>query len=383
MVALTTAFRLFFLLAAFLAVLAIPAWTLVTAQQRTSESSLGGMGWHAHEMLFGYIGAVLAGFLLTAVKSWTKRETLGPRALAALAALWVVGRVDVLQSGALAATVCTVADAVFYLVVAVGIAIPIGRSRSQRNYAFPPLIFLLGLCDLGMHLHVRGVAPLWTARVPDLAIDLIVLVILIFGGRIVPMFTKGATDAVIRDRGILDRVGPWLMAGYAVLHFVLPQSTITHVGAMVAGTITCWRMVGWGASHTLRKPILWVLHLSWFFIGGSIAMGGLVALTEFAPPGSFLHMLTVGGIGLMTMGMMARVSLGHTGRPLQVKKAVGLGFGLIVLAAGARVAAPLVSPLHYTSLLWIAALLWSLAFLLFLLYYAPILLSPRADSKPG
>ena len=112
-------------------------------------------------------------------------------------------------------------------------------------------------------------------------------------------------------------------------------------------------------------------------------MGGLVALTDFAPPGIFLHMLTVGGIGLMTLGMMARVSLGHTGRPLQVKKAVGLGFVLVVLAACARTAALLVSPLHYASLLWFAAALWSLAFLLFLICYASILLSPRADSKPG
>ena len=383
MVALATAFRLFFLLAALVAVLAVPAWTLATTQRRAIDSSLGGMGWHAHEMLFGYVGAVLAGFLLTAAKHWTKRETLRPGALAALVALWVVGRVAVLQSGELAASVSTICDTSFYLVVAVGLAIPIASSRSRRNYAFPPLIFGLGLCDLSMHLHMRGVAPIWTARAPDLAIDLTVIVILVFGGRIVPMFTKGATEAVTRDQGILDLAGNWLMVGYAGLHFLQPQSSLTHVCALIVGTITCGRLYGWGASHSLRKPIVWVLHLSWFVVGSSIAMSGLAALTEFAPPGIFLHMLTVGGIGLMTLGMMARVSLGHTGRKLQVPAMVGISFVLIAIAAIVRVVAPLVSPLHYATLLWVAAGAWSLAFLLFLFHYAPILLSPRADAKPG
>jgi uncharacterized protein involved in response to NO len=112
-------------------------------------------------------------------------------------------------------------------------------------------------------------------------------------------------------------------------------------------------------------------------------MSGLAALTEFSPPGIFLHMLTVGGIGLMTLGMMARVSLGHTGRKLQVPAMVGISFVLIAIAAIVRVVAPLVSPLHYATLLWVAAGAWSLAFLLFLFHYAPILLSPRADAKPG
>ncbi len=383
MIALASAFRLFFLLAAVLAVLAIPAWTLVATQNRSMASSLGAMGWHAHEMLFGYVGAVLAGFLLTAAKNWTKRQTLGPSLLALVVMLWVVGRVSVLQSGAAASVVSTISDASFYFLVSVGIAIPIVGARSKRNYAFPLLIFAIGLCDLAMHLHMWGVAPIATARATDFAIDLIVIVILIFGGRIVPMFTKGATDATIRSKTLLDPVGTWLMAGYALLHLLAPESQATHIGAIVVGAVTCLRLIGWGASHTLRKPILWVLHLGWLVLGAGIAMQGIVSLTNFAPKGSFLHMLTIGGIGLMTLGMIARVSLGHTGRKLVVPKSVAVGFLFVIVAAVARVAAPLVSPLHYERLLWIASSAWVLAFLPFLAHYAPILLTPRSDGKPG
>ncbi len=383
MVVLSSAFRLFFLVAALLAMLAIPAWTLVATQNRSISSSLGAMGWHAHEMLFGYVGAVLAGFLLTATKNWTKRETLRPGLLAALLMLWVVGRVAVLQSGEGMILVSTLADAGFYLMVTLGIAIPIAGSRSKRNYAFPFLIFGIGLCDLAMHLHMRGVAPTHTARATYFAIDLIVIVVIIFGGRIVPMFTKGATDATPRAKSFLDPLGTWMMAGYALLHLLLPEQALTHVAAIVVGGVTCLRMIGWGGSHTLRKPILWVLHLAWFLVGVGVAMQGVVALTNFAPRGSFLHLLTIGGIGLMTLGMISRVSLGHTGRKLVVPKTVALGFLLVIVAAIARVAAPLVSPLHYERLLWIASGAWTLAFLPFLAYFAPILLSPRSDGKPG
>ena len=137
MLALATAFRLFFLLAALLALLVVPAWTLVVTQNRVLSSSLGAMGWHAHEMLFGYVGAVLAGFLLTATRQWTKRETLRGAALGLLILLWSVGRVAVLRDGSAAATLSLLVDGSFYLLFALGIGVPIFKSASRRNYAFP------------------------------------------------------------------------------------------------------------------------------------------------------------------------------------------------------------------------------------------------------
>lgn len=378
-----TAFRLFFLLAALLALLAIPAWTLVVTQNRVLASSLGAMGWHAHEMTFGYTGAVLAGFLLTATQQWTKRTTLRGAPLALLIALWLAGRVAVLQAGSTASAISLIVDSSFFLAVAIAIGIPIARSGSRRNYAFPFLILLIGCCDLAQHLHMRGVAPVLTARATSIAMDVIVIVIIIFGGRIVPMFTKGATGARVRDRNLLDHLGLGLILAYAVLHAVYPEHVASHACAIAAGSLTCLRLQGWGGMHTWKRPIVWVLHLSWLFIGLALALQGLEGLTNFVPSNSFFHLLTIGGIGLMTHGMVARVSLGHTGRKLQVPRLVALGFILLVIAMLARVAAPMVSPLHYWQMLWVASGAWSLAFLALLVHFTPILLSPRADGKEG
>lgn len=384
-VVLATPFRLFFLLAGVTAALWLPLWLVVLFYGKQLASNLGGVGWHAHEMVFGYTGAVLAGFLLTAARAWTGRATLAGVPLLLLVLLWVAGRAVALRSADLSPMLPVWIDGGFWLAVAAATAWPIAAARSMRNAAFPVLLVVIGAADVIVHLHVTGaVSPLWSARALHVALDAIALVIFVFGGRIVPMFTANALGATARRKGWLDWTGLTLATAVLAADAAGATGDAAHGLAIAAGLANAARLWGWNGLRTLRAPILWVLHIGWLALAASFVTRGLAGLfpTSVAPAAA-THMLTIGGIGVTTMGMMARVSLGHTGRPLVAPRTAAIAFGLLVVAVVVRVGAAFGSAALYMEGVRASGMLWAAAFALFTARYAPILLSPRADGKPG
>jgi uncharacterized protein involved in response to NO len=371
-------FRPFFLLGAAFSVLAVPVWILALAGGYAPGGALGGMQWHAHEMLFGFTVAIIAGFLLTAVANWTSRETATGARLALLAFLWAAGRLAVFFAER-APGVAALVDVAFLPALTVACAIPIVAARNRRNYGFIALLSFLALLNAGSHWAAAQGDVALVRTLHGVALDVIVLVIVAVTGRVVPMFTRNATGIeAIRGVPVLEKAA---LASVALLTLsdALPHAPGRAALAALASVLLFARMWHWGSRHTLREPLLWALHLGSLFVPLGLALRAAAELGLPIPPGSALHALTAGAIGTLTLGMMARVSLGHTGRILKAPRVMMLAFAAIALAGAVRVAAPL-APAWYLSLLEIAAVLWSAAFAIFLASYARILVTPRVDA---
>lgn len=367
-------FRPFFLLAGAFAVVVVPLWVGSLSGGVIPAGPLGGAAWHAHEMLFGYTVAVVAGFLLTAVENWTGRPTLRGGPLLGLAAIWAAARVGCWFPGWPGA----VLDLAFLPLVALGIGRPLVATRNLRNLPFVVLLVGLWLADLAVWLDAFGVRPGLAPIAHRVAVHLVAVIILVVTGRVVPMFTRNATgDATLRNLPALDRLAIGSTLALTALQ-VGPPSGVRAAIALVAGAATLGRMWGWWTPAVARQPLLWVLHLGHAAVGLGLGLSAL-------PGGGTgpLHLLTVGGIGLLTVGMMARVSLGHTGRPLQIGRSITLAFAAVAAAALARALGPWLDPSGALGWWWFAAAAWSSGFGLFVAGYLPILTAPRVDGKPG
>jgi uncharacterized protein involved in response to NO len=378
-------FRPFFLLAALFAAAIVPTWILIVLGVVPPGVYFDGVTWHAHEMVFGFTVAVIAGFLLTAVGNWTKRETLVGAPLLGLAGLWVSGRLVLLLAAFVPHAVVAAVDLAFLPVLGAVLARPLLATKNRRNYVMLALVVALFAADLGMHLDALHLAPPGTAqRAVWVAIDLVVVMMLIMAGRIVPMFTRNATGiASIRSIPSLDVAAPACAAALAVADAVAWQSTASAVIAGAAAVATLARTARWGTLATARHPLLWILHAGHAWIAVGLGLRVLSLVRPVASASLAVHALTVGAIGSLTLGMMARVALGHTGRSLAVGRTMSLAFVLVTVAAVARAIVPMFAPARYMRTLEIAASLWSLAFLLYVVVYLPVLLSPRADGKAG
>lgn len=374
-------FRPFFLLAGLAAALLLPVWGIGFASGHLVSPYYGGFAWHAHEMLFGFAVAVIAGFLLTAVRNWTGIDTLRGTPLAALAALWLAGRVLPFVPG-LPPLLLAVVDLAFLPALMLALAVPLLRSGQRHNLAL--LLVLAGLwaANLAMHLSAlgTGAAALWPANA---AVLLIVVLMAVIGGRVLPFFTERAVPgARTRRHPVLEGSALISLVGLLALAVFWPQPGATAALALLAAALHGLRLAGWFDARVRHIPILWVLHLGYAWIVVGLALYGLAALGLLAPSLA-VHAFTAGAIGVLTLGMMARVALGHTGRPMQAAPATVWAFVLINLAAFARVALPLFAPGGYAAWIATSSLLWTAAFALFLWVYVPILLRPRVDGQPG
>jgi uncharacterized protein involved in response to NO len=376
-------FRPFFLLAALWAGVALPLWLIVYRGMLSVGTYVAPMYWHAHEMVFGYAIAVVAGFLLTAAGNWTHRETLVGAPLFALSALWVLGRVTMFASAALPPAVVAGSNLLFLPVLCVVLARAIYGARSRRNYGIPILIAALFAAQLLVHLDALGFWPGGQRLGVWLGVDLLVLLILLIGGRVIPLFTRNATGATTTNRVWLDRGALGAMVLLVAADAVNANGVVVATLAGVAGLLAAARAVSWGAGRTLKKPILWVLHVGYAFVPAGLLLRALGAVVPVVAPSLALHALTVGAIGVLTFGMMVRVALGHTGRPIQASPTMAVALVLLVLSALVRVVGPLVAPAYTWQSLHSAGTLWSVAFLLFLVQLGRVLMIPRADGKPG
>lgn len=377
-------FRPFFLLAGLFALLTVPTWLLMFFGMLSTDNYLDASSWHAHEMIFGFATAVIAGFLLTAVGNWTQRETLTGAPLLALATLWIAGRVCMLYVADLPFAVPMLVDLSFLPLLIAALTKTLLAAKNVRNYPLVVVLSVLCVCNGFVHAQALGILALGTARQACiLAVDVVLLVVMIVIGRVLPMFTRNATRAAdVRSVKALDYACLAAMALLGVSDIVTPHGPPATALAALTAVLAVARAWHWGVQHTLRHPLLWVLHCgyAWMVVGlGMRALAGL----HLIPASLATHALTVGVIGTLTLGMMARVALGHTGRALTASRSITCAFLAINFAAAARAVLPWLMPGWHLQSLWIAGGLWTVAFLLFVVSYAPVLGAPRVDGKPG
>ncbi len=371
--------RPFYLVASAYSALSIALWAAQYAGW-LQKPYLEGPMWHAHEMIFGFALAVIAGFLLTAVRNWTGRPTPSGGALIALVGLWIAGRVLLLTPYAVAAAAV---DTLFPVAVALGIGVPLLRSGNRRNYFFIGLLLAMAALDLTEHLSRLGAVALPERYSVQGALDLVLLIMTVMGGRVIPMFTSnGVRGSAPRRNAMIERLAPASAVALLVADLLQAPSwaliAVLAVGALVQGA-RAWLWRPW---QTLGVPLVWVLHAGYLWIPVYLALRALGEAGMLAIPIA-THALTVGAIGMLTMGMMTRTARGHSGRPLTVDRREVAAYALVGLAAITRVVVPLVAMSLYREAVIASACMWSAAFALYAVHYWPILSRPRIDGKPG
>jgi uncharacterized protein involved in response to NO len=375
-------FRPFFLLAGLAAAALIALWLFVwMGHLPVAGAYFGAVGWHSHEMLFGYATAVIAGFLLTAVRNWTGIDTPAGLPLAGLALLWLAGRIAALLP--LPGWSIAAVDLAFLPALAIALYPALVRGKNRVNRLFLPLLAAMAIANGLVHVQALGLTQSTAGRGTLVMLDLVLLLVLLVTGRVIAFFTeRGIAGATPRNREWLEQIGFAAVIGLALADLAAAPPPV--VGALFAGLAvqTFARELGWHDARVWRNPILWVLHAAVLWLALGFAMRAAASLGLVAPNVA-LHALTVGAVGVLTLGMMSRVTLGHTGREMRAPRTMVAAFVLLNLAAFARGIAPALWPERYLTLVHSAAGLWILAFALFLVAHAAMLWRPRVDGQPG
>lgn len=378
------AFRPFFLLAALWMAGSILIWVPLYMGHVELPTAFAPRDWHIHAMLFGGVPPIIAGFTLTAVSSWTNRPTITGRPLVLLALTWLAGRIAVSVSGLIGPVPSALIDLAFPLTLAVVLGREVVLARNWRNLRVVGLILVLALADAGFHAEaaINGLADVSIRA----ALSAVLLLILLMGGRITPAFTRNWLKArgEIRLPAAFDRFDAMAMvvSGLAFLAWTLaPTWPGTAAALGLAGLLTAARLTRWRGLAARAEPLLLVLHVAI----GSVALGFVVeAMAILWPdaidPAAALHLWTAGSVGLTVLGVMTRVSRGHTGRPLTAGRLDLIVYALVSSGALLRMAAPYVGN-AYIHTLACAGVLWAAAFLAFAIGYAGVLVGPRADRR--
>ncbi len=333
--------------------------------------------WHAHEMIFGFAGAIIAGFLLTAVRNWTGLPTLEGAPLAGLVGLWLSARMASL--GGTVPPLAAMLDLAFLILLLGAILRPIHQVRQWRQWGVLTSVAFLAA---GQAVYLTALLRPWPtgARLGiQIGLYAVLALILILAGRVIPFFTERGVDGpvVLRRFPWIERWALPLFCLYAGLEILLPGEAITRALALTSAFVHAVRLWGWHTPGIWRRPLLWVLYLAY----GWLAAGFLIAAFDFR---TALHALTVGGMSGMILGMICRVSLGHTGRNVHRPPSIVTAlFVLLFASAVVRVSVPWLAPAALVFGLRLAGILWIAAFAGFLWRYAPMLWQPRIDGKPG
>lgn len=372
-------FRPFYLLASVFSASSMLLW-VAQYSGFLPTAYLQGPLWHGHEMLFGFTMAVVAGFLLTAVRAWTGQPTATGVPLMALAALWVAGRVLVLTPfAALAAA----ANAAFPLALAAAIAFPLMRAGNARNYFFVGLLGLMAMLVAVLHLAVWQFIEVSPRLGLVLGLDVMLFIMSVVGGRVIPMFTNnGVAGAGATRHALVEKLALGVVLLLFLADLLQLRSGFMAVIASVAAIAHGVRLYLWRPWRTRAVPLVWILHAAYAWIVAHLALRALAGL-EWTAESYAIHALTVGAIGGLTLGMMTRTARGHTARPLVADGFELACFLLIQAAAVVRVFGGMVSPALYLPGMQLAGLLWAAAFGLYAVRYWPVLSRPRLDGKPG
>jgi uncharacterized protein involved in response to NO len=380
-------FRPFFLAAGLYAVIAVGAWAWILAAGRAPFGELPPHLWHGHEMLFGFIGAAIAGFLLTAVPSWTASRGFAGAPLVLVSVLWLAGRIAFAGAAFLPWPAIAAAELAFLPLL----AFLIGRSLvRERNRNFPMLVIVavLWVIDAWFLRAIATADYLQAGLALRTGVGVVLLLVTVIGGRIVPAFTANA----LRARGIAVEITTRMpvetaaigsMALAVVVDALAPGQRAAGIVALVAALAQAARLAGWRSLRTLDDPIVWVLHAAYAWLPLGLALKSIHLLAGAPWAAQWLHALTIGVAATMIMAVMTRASLGHTGRPLVVAKSIAVAYALLLGAALVRVFGPAFLPASYLWTVGVAALLWIAAFAVYVVVYTPILTRERADGKPG
>jgi len=371
-------FRPFFLLGSIYAGAMIPLWLSNFAGDLELPTAFTPRDWHVHEILFGYVSAVLGGFVLTAVPNWTGRLPLQGTPLAVLVSTWLAGRIAVFLSASIGWAVTCAIDASFLVLLAGAAAREIVAGRKWSNLPVVALISLFAADNVAFHVeaHVDGLADYSTR----FAVALVITLISLIGGRIVPSFTRnwlarqgpgrmpspfGRLDAVVVGISVLS-LSAWIAA---------PVSKFTGILLVIAGLLHAIRLARWAGDRTVSDRLVLILHLAYAFVPLGYVLSGLAAF-DILPTSAGIHAWTGGAIGAMTLAVMTRATLGHTGRALQASIITQCLYAAVIAAALTRICAS-IDTAHMQVLLTAAGISWTVAFLGFALVYGPFLCSPQ------
>jgi uncharacterized protein involved in response to NO len=378
---LSAGFRPFFLGSALWAAAAIPLWLAVYARSAPLPTILQPAVWHAHEMVFGFAAATVAGFMLTAIPNWTGRMPLQGWPLAILVLLWAVGRVGVLLSAVIGAGTAAVLDLSFPAAFLGVVAREIIAGRNWRNLPMVAALASLLLANALVHLQAIGIAA--TAMIGNRwGIATLLMLISFVGGRIIPSFTRNwlarnrpAVRSPAQFSG-LDRAALATTVVTLSAWTIAPDSIVASWLCLVAGIAHGVRLARWRGLATVHEPLLWILHLGYGWLAFGFVLIGVNAYPFWLPETTAMHALTVGAIGTTTLAVMTQATLGHTGRMVTAGPRTTTIYALVTLAAIGRLVAPLMST-QYVPVLFLSGAAWSGAYGLFVVLYLQPLVGPR------
>lgn len=379
-------FRPFFLAAGVFSILAMAIW--MANYVFSVEFAFSGMSpglWHAHEMMFGYVMAVVAGFLLTAIKNWTGEEVLRGKALAFLFLLWLLARLLPLSGFMLPVELIAVVDVAFLFFLTVACLRPVLKVKQYKQIGIISKIFLLMLCNVVFYLGLIGVVAEGVQWGLYSALYIIISLVLMMMRRVMPMFIQNGIDGDIKlkNHAWVDYSSLVLLVALWVSDVFTEYDDLTAIFSVVLALLHTLRLAGWYSNKIWSKSLLWILLVAYV----SIILGFVLktlSITSGISVFLSVHAFTAGGIGLLTIGMMSRVSLGHTGRNVfQPPAIIFWSFAVLLLGVIVRVIFPLFNMQLYVYWIGISQLFWMLAFAIFVVVYAPMLLSARLDGRDG
>jgi uncharacterized protein involved in response to NO len=378
-------FRPFFLGGAVWALVVVVLWVCSLSSALTLPTEFEPLAWHRHEMLFGYLGAVIAGFLMTAIPNWTGRLPLAGAPLAGLAGLWLAARLAVLFSSTTGAVIAAILDAGFLFVLVAVCAREVFAAKN-RNVPIVFVVLLFAIATAVDHAQALGLA------LPDGlgwrgGFSLVLILISLIGGRIIPSFTRNwlvkhkRTDNLPGQPGTYDKATIAITAVALLAWTGFPDTAWAGVLLVIAGIAQAARIARWSGLRTMSDSLVFVLHVGYAWLPIGLLLLGASHFIASILPTMGLHALAAGAMATMTLAVMTRATLGHTGRELRADKWTTAIYVLVTLGAIVRVAAPVI-PFDYMRLIECAGALWGGAFLLFVAVYGPKLIGPRPDGRP-
>lgn len=380
-------FRPFFLFGTILCVYLMGYWSLAFYNGALPTSYFMPFYWHAHEMIFGFIMAIVAGFLLTASSNWTGTKPHSGKSLIFIVSLWALGRFAfflTLFNIEFPKYLPMVIDLLFVPSLALYLAPRLIRAKRIRNLQFLVILTILFIANLQMHLSFLGdISSAYEKRGIYLALNLIVLLLVILGGRVTPVFSNNATPGLnIQRYNLIEYTSIMSVWLYLIVDYLGIETVTSPNIALVAFFFNGIRLATWKSFKVIKNPLLFILHAGYFFIVLAFLMIFLSDTFGLFPKSAAIHLLTAGAMGTYIIGMISRVSLGHSGRPIKLAKGFVVSYFLVGIGALLRFCSGFHASL-YQVLILVSGIMFALGFFMFVLYYTKILLTKRADGRVG
>lgn len=381
-------FRPFFLACAFHAMLMVPLFLIMLHGNLAAPPEWDVVRWHIHEMLFGFIAAAVAGFVLTAVPNWTGQRGYAGRPLIGLFILWAAPRIALLPFLGLPLWLGGLLDLIFMPSLLLSILPSLIKAKNRRNYIVAGMLLLYWLADIFCWLDILLGYSFWSHGI-DLGFDAVLLLVVVIGGRVVPSFTSSflhrlGQEPNIRPGTLCDRIAIALILALTVVHQCSNNAVLIGLVAGAAAIAHFMRLSQWHGLKTLSEPLLWLLHVAYLWIPVALTLHAVHVATNASFASAWRHAFSLGSFATMIFAIMCRAALGHTGRALRLGKPMVIASYALIAAGIIRVfVVPTMNGNGYFLALSAAACLWWLAFSLYCVVYTPILMRPRPDGRPG